>query len=445
MAQVAFPLCLLFIILALRHDIKEYPRFSKSLWVPFLWLCMTSSRPFSFWLYPSRYHDRAAIADINDYIQGSPTERAILIGFICVAIIILSKRRRQFSVHFRENGWLILLFFYALISIGWSDYSGIALRRYIRATGDIIMALIILTEDNHREAIEHVLRRSAIILLPLSVLFVKYYSNLGIFYVMDGGRSWVGVTLGKNQLGILCAFLGVFLVWRIFRIFPKLNVYDTLLFVSIIYLLSGAKSATSNVVFITGVLLYAGINIFKNNPSRMNSVINIFIILTIFLQLFLIGFQNSSISDLFFSATGRDASFTGRTSLWSALITIGSQSPLVGAGYSSFWLGHIDSLAQQFAFRPTQAHNGYLEVFLNLGIIGLILLIIVLLQTYKRLTNSLGETEPMGKLLFIFLLMIMLHNVTEASIMVPNYFLSFLLLLVSIVVIKIDVVPPVQG
>lgn len=406
---------------------------------------MTSSRPFSFWLNPSRYHGRAGDTDIVDYAQGNPTERAILIVFICVAIIILSKRRHRFSVHFQDNSWIILLFLYALMSISWSAYSAIAIRSYIRAAGDILMALIILTEDDPSEAIEHVLRRNAIILIPLSVLFVKYYSNLGIFYNRYGDRSWVGVTLGKNQLGILSAFLGVFLVWRILGILHKINLYDAVLLVLIFYLLNGAKSATSNVVFILGVLLCAGIKIFKNSVGRMKSIIIFFIVLTIVLQLFLISFQNSSISALFFSAIGRDTSFTGRTDLWSALITIGSQTPIFGAGYSSFWSGHIDSLADQFQFRPNQAHNGYLEVFLNLGIIGLTLIIIVLAQTYKRLSNSLGRTGPMGGLLFIFLLMIILHNVTEASILVPTYFLSFFLLLISIVVVKNDVVPIAEG
>jgi hypothetical protein len=436
MAKVALFLCLLFIILALKNDTKEYRRFPKSLWVPLLWLGEISSRPFSFWLSASPAADPGDI--VNEYIQGDPVERVILIAFISFGIFILVKRRRRFSVSFRENRWLILLYVFTLMSVGWSDYPGVTIKRCIKSIGDIVMALILLSEDDHLEAIEHVVRRIVIVLVPLSVLFVKFYPDLGIFYTPYGLRAWTGVTTGKNELGVLCAFFGIFLIWRILKIRPKINPYDAVLLMLIIYLLNGAKSATSIVIFIVGVLSLAVMIILKNNPSRISSVITTFLVLIISLQVVLMAFLNTSISDLFFSAAGRDSTLTGRTDIWSALIAIGMQSPILGAGYGSFWLTNMVRLREQLQLYNTiiQAHNGYLEIFLNLGIIGLCLLIIVLLQTYKRLRNSLGTAVPMGNLFFTYFLMMILHNFTEASIMVPTYFVSFLLFLLAVVVVK---------
>ena len=74
-------------------------------------------------------------------------------------------------------------------------------------------------------------------------------------------------------------------------------------------------------------------------------------------------------------AAGRDATFTGRTGLWETLLQE-PINPLIGVGYASFWLG--ERLERFWAMYPTsppiEAHNGYLEVYLNLGLIGVCLL-----------------------------------------------------------------------
>ena len=75
----------------------------------------------------------------------------------------------------KNNIWILVLFLYLGISILWSDFMGVSFKRWIRATGDLVMALVVLTEPAPYEAIKTLINRCAIVLIPLSLLFIKYF------------------------------------------------------------------------------------------------------------------------------------------------------------------------------------------------------------------------------------------------------------------------------
>jgi len=81
---------------------------------------------------------------------------------------------------------------------------------------------------------------------------------------------------------------------------------------------------------------------------------------------------------------GRQANFSGRTMIWTAVLSI-PINPLLGTGFETFWLGsrldQVWALAGQGKIQ--EAHNGYIEVYLNLGWIGLALLAWILWTGYR--------------------------------------------------------------
>jgi O-antigen ligase len=82
-----------------------------------------------------------------------------------------------------------------------------------------------------------------------------------------------------------------------------------------------------------------------------------------------IGWKN--IQAAAFETTGRDASLSGRDALWSIVFNEGKQHPVFGKGYGAFWTeGKGRELVQ--TWNPRQSHNAYLDVWLDLGILGLI-------------------------------------------------------------------------
>ena len=86
---------------------------------------------------------------------------------------------------------------------------------------------------------------------------------------------------------------------------------------------------------------------------------------------------------------GRDPSLTDRTAVWADVLALQNR-PMLGYGFESFWLGdRLMVLWNKWWWRPTQAHNGYIETYLNLGLVGLGLLAGLLLSTFRVSVGSL--------------------------------------------------------
>jgi len=84
----------------------------------------------------------------------------------------------------------------------------------------------------------------------------------------------------------------------------------------------------------------------------------------------------SNLKSFFFQLVGRDESMSGRDTLWSDVFNAGMLSPVFGSGYGAFWYeGRGRELTG--TWNPRQAHNAYIDVFVDIGVLGLLLVLIV--------------------------------------------------------------------
>src|ERR1043166_3370696 len=203
----ALIICLLFVLFLLRQEIKEAKDVSMAVWLPTLWVLLIASKPLGVWFQTT-----------GDADYGSPLDRMALSVIFLLGIFILL--RRQFAIRnlFVENIWVVLLLGYMLVSILWSDIAFISLKRWSRELIAFVMGLVVASEPKPRPAIESVLRRSCYILIPVSLLLIKYYPIYGVqFGRWSGLRMWIGVAQQKNGLGRLCMISAFFLFWALFR------------------------------------------------------------------------------------------------------------------------------------------------------------------------------------------------------------------------------------
>src|SRR5215469_13596342 len=102
---------------------------------------------------------------------------------------------------------------------------------------------------------------------------------------------------------------------------------------------------------------------------------------------------------------------------------------ILGAGFESFWLGpRLDHLWGIFHWKPNEAHNGYLEVFLNLGATGVVLLVVVIVAGYRHAMNLFRREPEAGRIRLAFFLMGIIYSFTEAGFrMLSPIWMSFLL------------------
>lgn len=96
---------------------------------------------------------------------------------------------------------------------------------------------------------------------------------------------------------------------------------------------------------------------------------------------------------------GRDADMTGRFDIWGRVIALGMESPVVGVGYLGYWLPWVepfDRLGEMHGMVYLQAHNVWLDVFMQLGLVGVLLW--AALQ-YRAAANCLGALyrAPIGE------------------------------------------------
>jgi exopolysaccharide production protein ExoQ len=407
-------------------DRDRRARISKALWVPCLWLLIIGSRPVSAWFNPD-----ARITSIAEYNDGSPLDAAVYGAIVLAGIVVLAFRSKKVSTYLRLNAPIILFFLYCAISIAWSDYSFISFKRWIKAIGDFIMVLVVLTDPDSETAIRKLLSRAAFVLLPLSVLFIKYYPDIGRSY---DPFSWIpmysGVTTFKNLLGETCMVCSLGSLWSFMgawqdRTIPNRTrhlVAHGLLLVIAVWLFNIANSMTSLVtVVMTGTLICLTLQ--KRVATRIRVA-----------NLLMVGVIALSVCALFVDpkellpSIGRDATLTGRTGIWQAVLAQNT-NPLIGTGFESFWMGSRMEAVWDLTEKGIQkAHNGYLEMYLNLGFVGLSLLAFVIVTGYLSCMAVFRRNPHAGRIRLAFFTAGLIYSLTEAGFrMMSPVWLCFLL------------------
>jgi O-antigen ligase len=147
----------------------------------------------------------------------------------------------------------------------------------------------------------------------------------------------------------------------------------------------------------------------------------------------LLGCLAGSLCSLFLTTTmlksiGRDPTLTGRVNIWNAVLAQHT-SPLLGAGFESFWMGerlYRVGVATEMGIQ--EAHNGYLEVYLNLGFAGVALLAVVIVAGYRNAVAVFRKDAHAGRLRLAFLTAGLIYSLTEAGFrMMSPIWLAFLL------------------
>jgi O-antigen ligase len=406
---------------------------SKALWLPVLYLWILGSRPLSYWLGAGPSDAYGA----NVQLEGSPIDAIFFQVLLVAAIVVLSRRGQKLFAFINANAPILIYFFYCLLSICWSDYPGVAIKRWIKAVGDVAMVLIVLTDDQPVAALRRLFSRTAFILLPLSLLYIKYYPALGRSYDQwTGAQMNNGITYDKNILGVVTFVLLLGAVWRILGLlWPNEAIPDRrrhllaqgALLVLGISLLMTANSATSLVCFLlgAGLMVTTRLGFIRRHPAAVHTLV-VFLIISAGSLMWLGGGAHAA------RALGRNPTLTGRTEIWATVIPLAS-NPVVGAGFESFWLSprvHQQLWAAIPGLPLNEAHNGYIEMYLELGWMGVGLLCLLLIDGYRRSVKAFRRDPQLGGLLIAYVLTATVYSITEAGfrMMFPMWF--FLLLAV---------------
>jgi O-antigen ligase len=354
--------------------------------------------------------------------DGSSVDRAVFTILLVLGIVVLAYRAQTVFAVLRQ-GWPVAVFLlYCFISVAWSDFPDIAFKRLIREAGNWVMVLILWTDREPITAVMRLIARTAYVLIPLSVLFIRYYSIGRGYDAWTGAPIYIGVTDNKNTLGMVSVLLGLASVWHLLRLFSKngrrtrnrmrqVTVHVTIIALSIHLLIKAGSVTALLCACLTTVVLWSLLNrVFTRSRTAVH--------------LFVLGIVAIPVLEVFstpnpelFQAVGRSSTLTDRTVIWAWAIKL-VPNDWFGAGYSSFWLGsRLDTMVTNVTHNwiPNQAHNGYLEVFINLGWVGVGLLCVVLVRGYYGVITAWRQKQTASDLMLAYLLIGVISNISEAS------------------------------
>ena len=298
------------------------------------------------------------------------------------------------------------------------------------------MILLVLTDPYPRFAIKRVFSRVAFILLPLSVLFIKVYPDLGTaFSPEDNVMMYFGVTTFKNLLGMICMVFGLASLWSFLGAYEDRSIPHRVrhlaahgvAIATAIWLIVRADSMTSlSCLFLAGSVM---VLVSRQWVAQHRGGVHIVVCGAIGLPLFAL-FINTVGTLL--HTLGRNSTLTGRTTIWKAVLSLHT-NPLIGTGFESFWLGNRLQAVWNMSVKGIQeAHNGFIELYLNLGWGGLLLLGWLIVSGYRNAIAALRRDASDGRLRMAFLTASLIFSLTEAGFkMLSPIWFAFLLSIVG--------------
>jgi exopolysaccharide production protein ExoQ len=411
--QVALLATVAVIFVLFRRDIRERPSVTRALWIPTLWMFFITSRQ------PTQWARIAGIPIIGGSMEeGNPLDATVFLLLTLAGLYVLNQRRVSLSEFVQNNQWLTIFLIYCFLAIFWSEFPFVSFKRWIKVIGHPIMVLVIFSEPDLMEAVVRLLKRVAYVVLPVSILWIKYYPELGRSADPWGGAMInAGITVGKNALGCISSVFALVFVWHLLRVrqTEKSNSRrNEIRLITFLLLMAGwclwkAHSATSWISLIAAALVMVFLAFRTLNMRLIGAYAVAAAVVLVIAQL------TFDIYGKIVNVSGHESTLESRTRLWEELLKY-EDSPVFGVGFESFWLGdRLDQFHETFRWKPIQAHNGYLEAYLNLGIVGLFILIALILATFYKCRHELLRNFDWGRLRMGLLIAIVVHNWTEAG------------------------------
>jgi exopolysaccharide production protein ExoQ len=183
-----------------------------------------------------------------------------------------------------------------------------------------------------------------------------------------------------------------------------------MLLLMVLWLVVKINSSTSLLCLLLGI----SILIVLQYPPIMRHIKYLGVYCLGFGSILILGYSVPGLIDKIAQVMGRESTLTGRTEIWSDLLKE-PVNQFIGTGYQSFWLGAgAVRMWEKYYFHPVQAHNGFLETYLNGGLIGVSLLVTTIIFTGYKLRKEMLQGSSIGVLLFSYFIASLFYNWTEA-------------------------------
>lgn len=350
---------------------------------------------------------------------GGPILSLLQYSILGITLVLTYIRRRKIAYLASRRKILWMFVGFVLLSFLWSTIPAITLRKSIVFLFIILFGLNVSARYSLKDLL-FLLSITMGIILSLNIVFTLALPWAAIETGEHQG-AWRGIYIQKNEFARMMVLSALIFLVSVSNSSKRHSRFLWLgLGVSIcLILLSTSKGAL--LIF---VMLFVLLRLFKFLQNNHTIALPVSIIIFLLVGSTAIIFVENAES--FARLLGRDITLTGRTGIWSVVISKIALHPWLGYGYKGFWRGMEGDSADVYyetLFMAPHAHNGFLDITVELGIIGLLLFLAMYLKncvrgiSWLRLCSTSEGLLPIMYLMFLFL-----YNLTENTLTDPNYF-----------------------
>jgi exopolysaccharide production protein ExoQ len=344
--------------------------------------------------------------------EQSPLNTAGLSISLCLLPIVCLPRMRCVVAVIADNPFVCIYLAVTLLSATWSIYPDISIRRGIVCFISMSIAVYLVASfrgDDHIKLISN----SIVISFVGSIAFVGLFPRYGIMSAYDLEGDWRGVFIHKNSLGSIMAvglFTQLYLLaartgrigWRIFW---------AILFFGVVLLSRSTTALVTCLLYLSMFFLYV--------VWLQHKALGYGVGLMLVFFLIAIGIVLAVDPESVLGLLGKDATLTGRTDVWAAVLDLIGQRPLLGWGYRAMFVDGdptTDWIWERVGWQTPGAHNSLLEITLELGVIGLFSFLMILGTALARgLRCCLTGVLPLGYFSLVFFIGILIEGTTESE------------------------------
>lgn len=367
---------------------------------------------YSFLLtFVSSFSIYNGVQNINDAVaEGSTENKVFWILLFCAALFVWLK---LYEDRVKELNWqLYLLIAYTLmevLSAFWSEVPLISLRRSMQQA---IVIFCVLTPFLLGIDREQILVRVCAVLGFIILVNVLFIPVLGI-----PAFGYKGVFPQKNLLGQISVIAFFFSIYAATRTLNSQKLIFVCIAVLSILLIVISRSKTSlALLLVVPVFAYSLVSWVRTQNFLLRWVLMLLAILMICIFIsasITIPFDVYDISNVLFN----DSTFTGRTVIWKFAGYYINKAPWLGYGYGSFWGVGSDTNAvgEGFIGALLQAHDGYVDIVLDLGYVGLAVAVLFILVLFNSMLALVKSDHKIALLMLSILFFVLLDNTMESS------------------------------
>ena len=381
------------------------------------WLIFYQNLPWSLDGFASAAKGSGSSINLGD--------RIIKVGMISFSVYLILARwplTRSLGKHINVGAAALLVL--APLSALWSIEPSATLLRFISLASIVLTCFAICLAGWHRLRFQQLaLTPLMLILIASLVAGVMYPDRIAeIGTDISQRNAWHGVTHGKNEFGMMSSIALLICANRWLAREGRTGWAAAGAIVAFVCLIL-SRSNTSLFATILGVVFMVLAMRVQLIRQRHSALLVVSIAATILLYELVIQNVLPGVNTLLapiMSLTGKDTTFSARTVIWEVIKEHIQAAPYLGTGYGAYWLGPEPTspsyvFVPMMFFYPTEAHNGYLDIVNDLGIVGLICLLGFVFWFIRQALQLMPYDRSQAALYLALLFQEMVINMSESD------------------------------